>query len=138
MLTEAYLDKITPKRIYQEKMSELKGWQAKLSSERLKLEACLVQKENSLEYQHLLKTVIDNFDATKKSLTALEKKELMRLIFKRISIENRQIIEVYLYEPFQTMLDEINGIREIWKTEENQQVTRKSRLVSQYAPSDAK
>jgi hypothetical protein len=107
-LTNAYLDKITPKDVYQVKMAELSEQESKVTSEKFKLEACLIQKENSVEYQKLLRTVIENFDETKEALTILDKKELLRLMFKRVSVFHKNVHEVVLYEPFQSMLDEIN------------------------------
>ena len=136
-LTRSRMKGTTPEKIYEQLMRESKKQMNDLRSEKMKIEASLVQKENSREYQNLLKTVIDNFDKTRRSLLILDKKELMHLMFKRISVDNGMIADVVMYQPFEKMLEEINTP---WRVEKvHKEVKRRSRdVVSTYALSDVR
>jgi len=50
--------------------------------------------------------VISNFKETKRSLDPQDRKDLVRLIFRWIKIDNFKIVNYELYEPFKSYLKE--------------------------------
>ena len=48
----------------------------------------LIEKEKSQEYEHLLKRVINDFEDTRRNIDIIAKKELLRLIFKRVMVDD--------------------------------------------------
>ena len=66
-----------------------------------------IEKEKSKEYNNLLQSVLENFSETKENLTTAEKKALLRLVFKEIIIKDGKMLKYELYEPFKTLLEEV-------------------------------
>lgn len=86
-LNEAYLDNLVAIDVFRDKSVLLREEEKQLKNEIAKFEMKLIEKEKSEEYQRLLKRVIDNFEETKKNIDIIAKKELLRLISKRVMVE---------------------------------------------------
>ena len=95
----------------------------------------LIEKEESKDYNNLLQSVLENFSETKEALTIGEKKALLRLVFRKIDITDGKITGYELYEPFKTLLSEVEvecQLREI------QEVPGQPDAVCTYARSDVR
>ena len=66
-----------------------------------------------------------NSKETKRSLDIQDKKDLARLIFKWIKIDNFKIVDYELYEPFKSYLEGKEEGGDRWQLEEIQIVPRK-------------
>ena len=73
-----------------------------------RLDMQMIEKERSEEYQTFLQTVIAGFDRIKDEVDLKLLKEVLKLVFKRLVILNRKIIDLQLYEPFKTFYEELN------------------------------
>ena len=67
----------------------------------------MLQREKSKEYMALVRRAAGQFDRTKNKLDFAVFKEVLRLIFKRIVIEDRKVKAWELYEPFQTFFEDL-------------------------------
>ena len=66
-----------------------------------------IEKERSAEYRKLLETLVADFDGTRETLDIIKKKQILRLIFKRVEVVDGRITDCQLYEPFQGMYNEM-------------------------------
>lgn len=105
-LNDVYLENLVAIEVYRDKSLLLREEEKQLKNELAKLEMRLIEKERAKEYQQLLKRVIDDFDRTKENIDIIAKKELLRLIFKRVMVDDGKIVNVELYEPFKTFYEE--------------------------------
>ena len=85
----------------------------------------LVEKERSQNYLLSLQQVIGDFKEAKRSLDTKDKKDLVRLIFKWIKVDNFKIVDYELYEPFKSYLEGKEEGEDKWKLKEIQIVPRK-------------
>ena len=104
---EAYLDNLVAIEVFRDKSVLLREEEKQLKNEIAKFQMKLIEKEKSGEYQHLLKRVVNNFEDIKKNVDIFAKKELLRLIFKRVMVDDGKVVDVELYEPFKTFYEEI-------------------------------
>jgi len=51
--------------------------------------------------------VVEDFEAVERGLDIARKKEPLRLIFKRVLIDARELVRFEMYEPFQRMYNEV-------------------------------
>ena len=137
-LNDSYLDNLVGIEIYKDKVSLLREEEKKLRAEIGKCKIRLVEKERSEAYLRVLQLAVDNFDETTKKIGIVEKKEILRLIFKSVEINGGRIVSVRLYEPFQEMYEEV--IKECNRLESQQlkQKTQQNREVCILEPSVAK
>ena len=70
------------------------------------LEVKLLEKENAKDYNSLLASLLDSPHTTRRVLSIFEKKALLKLVFKKIVVNEGVIREVDLYEPFKSFVSE--------------------------------
>ena len=85
-LNDSYMDNLVGPEIYKDKVLLLREEEKRLKNEIAKCKIRLVEKERSEAYLRTLRLAIDNFDETKCKLDIIEKKEMLKLIFKRVEI----------------------------------------------------
>lgn len=85
-LNDSYMDNLVGPQIYKDKVLLLREEEKRLKNEIAKCKIRLVEKERSEAYLRTLRLAIDNFDETKCKLDIIEKKEMLKLIFKRVEI----------------------------------------------------
>ncbi len=85
------------------------------------LENRLIEREQSKDYLIFLQRVFDNFDETRKDLTVKQKKDLLRVVFRWIKVDESRIVDYELYEPFKTLLEKEEG-QNLWQPQELQEV----------------
>lgn len=124
-LTDTYLDNEIGIEIYKNKNASLKEEEHRLKKQLNMLKIKLIEKERSQQYLLSLQEVIRNFKETKRSLDAQDKKDLVRLIFRWIKIDNFKIVDYELYEPFKSYLKEKEKGRDKCQLEEIQVVPRR-------------
>ena len=124
-LTDVYLDNEIGIQIYKSKNTLLKEEEQNLKKQLNLLERKLIEKERSRDYLVSLQDVISNFKETKCSLDTQDKKDLVRLIFKWIKIDDFKIVDYELYEPFKGYLEETKKGWDKCQLEEIQIVPRK-------------
>ncbi|MBU0504177.1 MAG: recombinase family protein, partial [Candidatus Omnitrophica bacterium] len=122
-LNDAYMDNLIGIEIYKDKVSLLREEEKQIKAEIGKCKIKLIEKEQSEAYLRTLKLAIDNFDETKKKIDIVEKKEMVKLIFKSVEINGGQMVAVRLYPPFQQMYEEV--LKEC-NTLKNQEITTKT------------
>jgi site-specific DNA recombinase len=137
-LNDAYMDNLVGIEIYKDKVSLLREEEKRIRMEISKCKVKLVEKERSEAYLRILKLAIDNFDATKNKLSIIEKKELLKLIFKSVEINGRAIVGVHLYEPFKSMYEEVLKQCNPLKNKKIAKKSRAGREVCILLPTDVK
>jgi len=124
-LTDTYLDNEIGIEIYKSKNSNLKGEEQNLKKQLDVLGRKLIEKERSQNYLLSLQQIIGNFKEAKRSLDTKDKKDLVRLIFKWIKVDNFKIVDYELYEPFKSCLEGKEEGQDRWELKEIQIVPRK-------------
>jgi site-specific DNA recombinase len=124
-LTDAYLDSQIGIEIYKNKNAAIKEEEQALKKQLSLLEIKLIEKERSRDYLCVLSQIISNFNKTKQSMEPQDKKDLVRLMFKWIKIDDFKIVDYELYEPFKSYLKEKEKGRDKCQLEEIQVVPRK-------------
>jgi len=124
-LNDSYMDNLIGPEIYREKGSLLREEEKKISMDIAKCKIKLVEKERSEAYLRTLKLAIDNFDESKAKIGIVEKKEILKLIFKSVEINGGALVTVRLYPPFQQMYEE--ALKEC-NTLENKEITTKTQI----------
>ena len=114
-LTDLYLKNLLSEETFKQKNEALRTQEEELRIEMAGAELLLLEKENSAAYLDKVKVFLDSYDREKTELSVSEKKEILGLIFKKISFrggEQNEKISPSLYEPFQKLLsdDKIHGI----------------------------
>lgn len=134
-LTEAYLGGSIAPEVFKELGATLREEEQNLKRAIAKLEMELIERERSAEYRKLLQRVVDDFEAMERGLDIVRKKELLRLIFKRVLIDERKIVGFEMYEPFQRMYNEV--LIELNK-KEDKELTSQCSDECILAPTDAR
>ncbi len=106
-LTDAYLEGTVAKEVYKERCELVREEESQLRQNISKVEMQVIEKERSAEYRKLLETLVADFDGTVEQLDIFKKKQILRLIFKRVEVADGHITDRQLYEPFQTMYNEM-------------------------------
>jgi site-specific DNA recombinase len=123
-LNDTYLEGDIGIEIYKNKSAILREEEQTLKKAIAKLEVRMVEREQSKDYLLFLQKVFNNFDETKKDLTDLQKKNLLRVVFKWIKVDEGRVVDYELYEPFKTLLAKEEG-KKIWQLQELQEVAAK-------------
>ncbi|MBI3317914.1 MAG: recombinase family protein [Candidatus Omnitrophica bacterium] len=117
-LAKAYSKGQLAEEVYGDNCITLRAEETRLKRQIAALELQLVEQERSMEYLKLMRRVVDDFDGTKQGLDIIRKKQLLKLIFKRVVIQDRAIRSFELYEPFKTMYAEVISQRNSQRKEE--------------------
>lgn len=102
-LTDLHLDEIITREMLDEKSRKIRDEQGELRIKIERLELQLVEKEQNKDYLKRAEDVIKTGASVKETYHPAWRRELLKLVFKRLVIENQQITEFELYEPFNTM-----------------------------------
>ena len=106
-LNETYLENMLAIEVYRDKSIVLREEEKEIKNAIARVDMKLVEKEKSKEYARLLKRVIENFEDTKKSIDIVAKKELLQLVFKKITVKDGKIEKIELFEPFKRFYKEL-------------------------------
>ena len=110
-LTSAYLEGTIAPEVFRERCALLRSEEQELRKAITELEMALIERERSAEYQRLLQRVLEDIEGVEQKLDVIRKKELLRLIFKKVLIDDGRIQGLEMYEPFQKMYNEVlNGL----------------------------
>jgi len=120
-LNDNYLEGDIGIEIYKSKSSLLREEEQMLKNAIGNLESRLVEREQSKDYLIFLQRVFDNFDETRKDLTVKQKKDLLRVVFRWIKVDDGRVVDYELYEPFKTLLEKEEG-KNLWQLHELQEV----------------
>jgi len=107
-LTNIYLEGQIGKGVYYESQEPLKSEGDKLNRKVSSLELKLIEKEDTREYHSLLQSVLENFSSLEDNLNINEKKAVLKLVFKEIVVTDGKLTGYELYEPFKTLLKEVD------------------------------
>jgi len=106
-LTDLYLAREIGQEIFSQSQLPLKLDDDRYKKKIQALEMKMIEREDSLTYNTLLYTILDGFPRVKNNLTISEKKAVLRLVFKKIIIREGVITEVDLYEPFKSVISQV-------------------------------
>ena len=81
----------------------------RIKIERMELQ--LVEKEASKDYVKRAADVVRSSDSFRENLHPALRKELLKLVFKKLAIDHQRISSFELYEPFQGMYDKALAAR---------------------------
>lgn len=110
-LTEAYLERTIAQEVFKEQCALLRTDEETMRKILAQLEVALIERERSAQYRRILQRVLLDFEMGGE-LDICKKKEILRLVFKKIRIDGGRVGGFEMYEPFQTMYNErIGGIR---------------------------
>jgi len=77
-------------------MRSLRAKEKKLSKAMAQLDMKMTEKERSNEYQEMLSKVLSQFRITKETMDLMTMKDFLQLVFKRIIIKDRKIVDMDL------------------------------------------
>jgi len=122
-------------KVYNRLITPLLDEQRDIEERIRKLKLNLIERERSIEYQQLLKSVVNHLDAIETEMDLAGKRGLLKLIFKAIRIDKGRVKDFELYEPFKSLYE---GVKIECQLKENQEVTTIPESVSTYVLSDVK
>ncbi len=99
-LFRAHSGNLIAAQIYQDEASNLRIEEHKIRKEKEDLESKLVAKEVPEEYHKQLGQLLGSFDRVKADLPVSVQRQLLRLVFKSITMLDREIIGKDLWPPF--------------------------------------
>lgn len=102
-LTDAYLEGMISREIFEEKSQKLRNEEGETRIKIERLELQLVEKEESEDYIKRAQMVVKSTQSIKENLDPATRKDFLKLVFKKLPIENQTIAMVELYEPFNAM-----------------------------------
>ena len=106
-LQDDYLNDVFTLDVTKDKAIDMRREEQEINREMARLDMEMLQREKSKEYTALVRRAAGQFDRTKNKLDFAVLKEVLRLIFKRIVIEDRKVKAWELYEPFQTFFEDL-------------------------------
>ena len=106
-LNDAYLEEDLAKEVYKGQSRQLREEEQTIRGEITQTELQLVERERSKEYLTKLRDLFLNFQDTKRSLTPLDRKDLVRAVFKWVKVEDGKLTDYELYRPFQRLRKEV-------------------------------
>ena len=132
-LGQIYAEGLLAIEAYKNSIFPLKKEETDLRDQITKFELNLIQKERSEEYLELIKALLEKniFDSNKKKIDILERRNLMKVMFKYIKVEDGKLTDFELYQPFKSLY---KGAPISCQMKENQQVTEKDRCVVSLLP----
>ncbi len=104
-LTDVYLDGSISKDIFEEKAQKLRNEEGEIRIKIERTELQLVEKEQSRDYAKRAAGVVKSADSFRENLHPALRKELLKLVFKKLKVDRQRIAEFELYEPFQSMYE---------------------------------
>ncbi len=148
-LTDVYLDGTISKDIFEGKAQKLRNEEGEIRIRIERVELQLVEKEESRDYVKRAAEVVRSADSFKENLHPVLRKELLKLVFRKLEIDGQMIAKFELYEPFQTMYEKALAARgkgdlpeRRWKTcQQGKEKQTKTAMKSQsclLGPSDVR
>ncbi len=99
-LFRAYSDNLIAAQIYQDEAGNLRIEEHRIRKEKEELESKLVAKEVPEEYHKQLGQLLGSFDRVKADLPVSVQRQLLRLVFKSVTVLDREISGKELWPPF--------------------------------------
>ncbi|MCK4882103.1 MAG: recombinase family protein [Candidatus Omnitrophica bacterium] len=100
-MLDAYLDKMFTKDIYRDKCIDVRAEEMRLKKEIRKINAKVIEKERTDSLKHILGSIVDGYSKkTKHKLDAIQQKEALRCIFKKVIMKDKKISSIELLPPF--------------------------------------
>ncbi|OGW85721.1 MAG: hypothetical protein A3C35_02270 [Omnitrophica bacterium RIFCSPHIGHO2_02_FULL_46_11] len=99
-LTDVYLAGTITKEIFEQKAQNLRNEEGELRIKIERKELQLIEKEESNDYLKRAEEVAKSADSMKENLHPSLRKELLKLIFKKVLIEDQKVTKVVLFHPF--------------------------------------
>lgn len=99
-LTDVYLNGTITKAVFEQKAQNLRNEEGEIRIKIERMELQLIEKEESNDYLKRVELVAKTADSIKENLHPSLRKELLRLIFKKVLIEDKKVTEVVLFHPF--------------------------------------
>lgn len=102
-LTDLHLADIISREILEEKSQKLRNEEGELRIKIERTELQLIEKEASQDYIKRAEAVAQSTKSFKENLHPALRKELLKLVFKKLIVETQTISRFELYEPFNSM-----------------------------------
>ncbi len=102
-LTDLHLADIISREILEEKSQKLRNEAGELRIKIERMELQLIEKEASQDYINRAEAVAQTTKSFKENLHPALRKELLKLVFKKLIVETQTISRFELYEPFNSM-----------------------------------
>jgi len=99
-LTDVYLDGSIGKEIFEGKAQKLRNEEGEIRIKVERMELQMIEKEESLDYRKRAEEVVKTADSIRENLHPSLRKELLKLIFKKVLIKDKKIVKVVLFHPF--------------------------------------
>lgn len=138
-LTDAYLEGNITRELFERKSQQLRNQEGEIRIRIERMELQLLEKEQSKEYLKRAEEVVKSSRSVQEDLHPVLRRELLKLIFKKLFVRDQKIAVVEFYEPFQSMYEsakkdgkEVKACQEIT---ENQTSKRKRSLSCLSRPS---
>ncbi|MCR4338135.1 MAG: recombinase family protein, partial [Candidatus Omnitrophica bacterium] len=101
-MLDAYLDKMFTKDVYKDKCIDIRAEEMRIKKDIRGINARIIEKERTDALQHILGAIVEDGygKRTKQKLDAIQQKEALQCIFKRVIIKHKKIESVELLPPF--------------------------------------
>ncbi len=94
--------------VYEDESIPVRAEEQQINKDLAALDIKMMEKEKSENYKILVKKIVSQFRLSQGKMDLMMTKEFLQSIFKNIVVKNRKIIKLDLYEPFDTLLSEMN------------------------------
>lgn len=102
-LTDTYLEASISKEIFERKNQQLRDQEGEIRIKIERIELQMLEKEQSRDYLRRAEDVVKSIRSVQENLHPVLRRELLKLIFKKLMVKNQSIAIFELYEPFQSM-----------------------------------
>lgn len=141
-LTDAYLEGNVTRELFERKSQHLRNQEGEIRIRIERMELQLLEKEQSKEYLKRAEEVVKSSRSVQEDLHPVLRRELLKLIFKKLFVRDQKIAVIEFYEPFQSMYDSAKKdgkeMESCQKTTENPNPKGKRSLSCLSRPSDVR
>lgn len=104
-LTDAYLEGNVTRELFERKSQHLRNQEGEIRIRIERMELQLLEKEQSKEYLKRAEEVVKSSRSVQENLHLVLRRELLKLIFKKLFVRDQKIAVVEFYKPFQSMYE---------------------------------
>lgn len=104
-LTDVYLEGAIARSLFERKSQQLRNEEGEIRIKIERVELQLLEKEQSVEYIKKAEQIVKSSESVQEKLHPVLRRELLKLIFKRLYVKNQKLTVVEFYEPFKSMYE---------------------------------
>ena len=111
------------RELFERKSQQLRNQEGEIRIKIERMELELLEREQSKEYLKRAEEVVKSARSVQEDLHPVWRRELLKLIFKKLFVRDQKIAVIEFYEPFQSMFE---SVKKEGKEVQTCQITEKS------------